>query len=127
MCFLTPISKRNEWRKKIILYLILCIATIHTGCVKTTEEHVMLFENYLESFIDKQLRDVINSMGQPSYYKNRTDLPGEQSGTYMVYDYRQKGDNCIIMFKYAKSTLKIIDWDYEGNCLLLDESLFKTW
>ncbi len=29
-------------------------------------------------------------------------------------------DNCIMMFKYAKKTLKIIDWDYEGNCLLFD-------
>ena len=48
------------------------------------------------------------------------DLPGQESGTYMIYDYRPMNDDCIIMFKYAKKTLKIIDLDYEGNCLLFD-------
>ena len=122
--------RANQKEKKMaknFLFSILCILVMQFGCVKTTEEHIALFENYLESFMGKRLRDVINSMGQPSYYKNRMDLPGEQSGTYMVYDYRDQGNNCIIMLKYAKSTLKIIDWDYEGNCLLLDESLFRTW
>ena len=120
-------NEKKTTKKNCFLFTILCMVAMQFGCVKTTEEHVMLFENYLESFMGKQLRDVVNAMGQPSYYKNRTDLPGEQSGTYMVYDRRNKGDNCIIMFKYAKSTLKIIDWDYEGNCLLLDESLFRAW
>ena len=126
--FNTKKNLRKKSRKKNhLLFIVYFMVVAQFGCVKTTEEHIALFENYLESFMGKRLRDVVNSMGQPSYYKNRTDLPGEQSGTYMVYDYRNKGDNCIIMFKYAKSTLKIIDWDYEGNCLLLDESLFKTW
>ena len=80
----------------------------------------MLLENKLESFIGKNVRDVLNEYGQPVKYINTPELPGQQSGTYMVYDWSKYGDNCRIMFKYAKKTLKIIDWDYNGNCLLFD-------
>ncbi len=91
-----------------------------SSCVSSTEESILLLENRLESFIGKSVRDVINVFGNPTKYSNRMDLPGQESGTYMIYDYRPMNDNCIIMFKYAKKTLKIIDWDYEGNCLLFD-------
>lgn len=128
MVFLDLKKRIAYFLKKIhLLFVIFVILLTQYSCVRTTEEHISLFENYLESFMGKKVKDVINSMGQPTSYKNRMDLPGEQSGTYMIYDYRNEGNNCIIMFKYAKSTLQIIDWDYEGNCLLLDESLFKSW
>lgn len=102
----------------IVFYLL--IITLLFGCVSSTEESILLLENRLESFIGKSVRDVINSFGNPTKYSNRMDLPGQESGTYMIYDYRPMNDDCIIMFKYAKKTLKIIDWDYEGNCLLFD-------
>ena len=103
---------------KILIYCLFFLFL--TNCVTTTEESIALLENKLESYIDKRVRDVINDFGTPTKYSNRTDIPGMQSGTYMVYDYRETGDDCIIVFKYAKKTLKIIDWDYEGNCLLFD-------
>ena len=93
---------------------------LFVSCVSSTEDSILFFENRLESFIGKSVRDVINAFGEPTKYSNRRDLPGELSGTYMVYDYRPKNDDCVIMFKYAKKTLKIIDWDYDGNCLLFD-------
>ena len=103
--------------KKIILLFYLAILS---SCITNTEDYIMLLENKLESFIGKNVRDVLNEYGQPVKYINTPDLPGQQSGTYMVYDWSKYGDNCRIMFKYAKKTLKIIDWDYNGNCLLFD-------
>ena len=91
-----------------------------SACVTSTEKSIRLLENRLESFIGKRVRDVINVFGNPTKYSNRTDIPGTPNGTYMIYDYRPYNDNCIIIFKYAKSTLTIVDWDYEGNCLLFD-------
>ena len=90
------------------------------ACVSSIEESIDLLENRLESFIGKRVRDVINVFGNPTKYSNRPDLPGTTSGTYMIYDYRPYNNDCVILFKYAKATLTIIDWDYEGNCLLFD-------
>ena len=110
------------FKKKLLAKLLCCVFLVNLhSCVTSTEDHIRLLEDYLESFIGRPMRDVINSFGTPTKYSNRADnLPGQENGTYMIYDYRPKNNDCIITFKYAKRTLKIIDWDYEGNCLLLD-------
>ena len=100
--------------------LLLTFTFLIYGCISSTEESIVLLETRLESFIGKRVRDVINSFGNPTKYSNRTDLPGMPSGTYMIYDYRPYNNDCVIVFKFAKQTLTIIDWDYEGNCLLFD-------
>lgn len=87
---------------------------------RSTEESIIQLENKLESFIGKKPRDVINTYGKPTKYKNITDIPGTVNGTYMIYDYRPYNNDCVIMFKFEKETLRISDWDYEGNCLLFD-------
>ena len=116
MCY-SMFDMKNYFR----IYFYVMFFTILSGCVSSIEESIKLFEDRLDSFKGKKVRDVINAFGKPDKYVNRPDTnPKEQSGTYMVYDYRPKNDDCVIMFKYAKKTLVIIDWDYEGNCLLFD-------
>ena len=107
--------------KHIVSLFSTCVLMLLASCITSTEDHIRLVEDYLESFIGKSVRDVINSFGTPTKYSNRSDnVPGEINGTYMIYDYRPKNNDCIVSFKYAKKTLKIVDWDYEGNCLLFD-------
>lgn len=105
--------------KRTMALLLLLLFPLFS-CMVATEDYITLLENKLESFIGKKARDVINTFGQPTKYSNIADLPGQVSGTYMIYDYTPYGNNCQIIFKYAKKTLKIVDWDYEGNCLLFD-------
>ena len=98
---------------KIFTTLLLIIPTFG---MMSTEKSIKSLENFLESFIGKQARDVLNTLGKPTKYYNTMDLPGQVSGTYMIYDYNvKKNKNCILILKYEKKTLKIIDWDYEGS------------
>lgn len=116
MCF------KKTFYKPILTYLFMLL---FVGCVYSTEEIVSDFENRLESFMGKNMREVVLYFGQPTRYYNTKDTPNsENDGTYMVYDYRKKNNDCVIMIKYAKTTLKIIDWDYEGNCALIRNPLF---
>lgn len=107
--------------KNITIVFVLLFFISGCGLVpRSTEESIRLLEDKLESFIGKKPRDVINAYGKPTRYKNTTDMPGAVNGTYMIYDYRKYNNDCIIMFKFEKETLKIADWDYEGNCLPFD-------
>ena len=111
--FLKPL-----WACVCFVGLILCC-----GCLASTEEKLELLENRLDSFVGKRVRDVINVFGNPTKYSNRSDLPGMLNGTYMVYDYSVYGYDCVISFKYEKTSLTIKEWDYEGNCLLFGKNV----
>ena len=94
----------------ISLFTLLLISS----CI-SNEGRIKSLENFLESFIGKKVRDVLNVFGKPTTYYNTINLPGQIDGTYMIYDYTKKGKNCIIQIKYKKTSLKIIDWDYSGQ------------
>ncbi len=119
------LGKNTLCKKLLINHLSLYLLVFFSvGCVYSTEETVSKFENHLESFIGKNMREVILYYGQPTKYKNPTDSPVVESGTFMIYDYRSKNIDCVLVFKYAKKTLKIIDWDYEGNCMTIKSPVF---
>ncbi len=100
----------------LLKVLVVLIALCSYGCANSSlEEQINQLEGKLESFMNKKVRDVVNEFGTPNKYINKTE-----SGTYMVYDYRPKNYDCVIMFKFEAKTLKIIDWDYEGNCWLIN-------
>lgn len=105
------------------VYFCLINLFLFTGCIASTEEKIELLESRLDSFVGKRVRDVINVFGNPTKYSNRSDLPGMLNGTYMVYDYVKYGYDCIISFKYEKTSLIVKEWDYEGNCLLFDKNI----
>lgn len=96
--------------------LTLC-ALLLTGCSYTMEEAADKFETRLESFVGKSMQEAIRRCGQPTKYVNRADLPGEESGTYMIYNFKRFNSECEVILKYKKGTLEIIDWDYSGYCL----------
>jgi hypothetical protein len=103
---------------RITKYILISVILSISGCLYSVEERIYALEKELNDFVEqkKKVRDVINKYGQPTKYVNNPDVLG-QSGTYMVYDYKSQGHNCVIMLKFAPETLVIIDWDYEGNCL----------
>ncbi len=103
---------------RITKYILISVILSISGCLYSVEERIYALEKELNDFVEqkKKVRDVINKYGKPTKYANNPDVLG-QSGTYMVYDYKSQGHNCVIMLKFAPETLVIIDWDYEGNCL----------
>jgi len=106
--------------KRIKIFIFLLCSFAFCGCMASTEDSIRVFENRLESFVGKKVRNVINELGQPTRYRHQVGKGRVSKGTYMIYDFRKKGDDCVVKFKFEKKTLKIIDWDYEGNCLLMD-------
>ena len=111
-------TTKHRW-----VYFCLVNLFLLTGCIASTEEKIELLENRLDSFVGKRVRDVINVFGNPTKYSNRSDLPGMLNGTYMVYDYGEYGYDCVISFKYEKTSLTVKEWDYEGNCLLFGKNV----
>lgn len=101
---------------KKLSYLTFC-ALFLTSCSYTMEEAAETFEDRLESFVGKPMQEVIRRCGRPTRYMNRADLPGEESGTYMIYNFKRLNSECEVILKYKKGTLEIIDWDYSGYCL----------
>lgn len=104
-----------KYTKKTIL-ISMCALSI-AGCSYTMEEAAGTFEDRLESFVGKPMQYVIRRCGHPTKYMNRADLPGEESGTYMIYNFKRFNSECEVILKYKKGTLEIIDWDYSGYCL----------
>ena len=104
-----------KYTKKTIL-ISMC-ALFLAGCSYTMEEAADKFEDRLESFVGKPMQEVIRRCGHPTKYMNRADLPGEESGTYMIYNFKRFNSECEVILKYKKGTLEIIDWDYSGYCL----------
>ena len=96
--------------------LMVC-ALLLTSCSYTTEEAAYNFEDRLESFIGKSMQELIRRCGQPARYLNESDVPGDTSGTYMIYSYKRNNSECEVILKYQKRTMKIIDWDYSGYCM----------
>ena len=118
LCFYDMLFK---YTKKTIL-ISMCALSI-AGCSYTMEEAAETFEDRLESFVGKPMQYVIRHCGRPTKYMNRADLPGEESGTYMIYNFTRLNSECEVILKYKKGTLEIIDWDYSGYCL--NTSRFK--
>lgn len=107
---------------KKVSSLAVCVLLL-TSCSYTMEEAADKFEDRLESFVGKPMQEVIRRCGHPTKYMNRADLPGEESGTYMIYNFKRFNSECEVILKYKKGTLEIIDWDYSGYCL--NTSRFK--
>ena len=101
---------------KKVSSLAVCVLLL-TSCSYTMEEAADKFEDRLESFVGKPMQEVIRRCGHPTKYMNRADLPGEESGTYMIYNFKRFNSECEVILKYKKGTLEIIDWDYSGYCL----------
>ena len=101
---------------KKVSSLAACVLLL-TSCSYTMEEAADKFEDRLESFVGKSMQEVIRRCGNPTKYMNRADLPGEESGTYMIYNFKRFNSECEVILKYKKGTLEIIDWDYSGYCL----------
>ena len=101
---------------KKLLLLSVCTLSV-ASCSYTMEEAAYNFEDRLESFINKPMQEVIRRCGTPTRYLNDSDVPGDTSGTYMIYSYKRLNSECEIILKYQKRTMKIIDWDYSGYCL----------
>ena len=101
---------------KKVSSLVACVLLL-TSCSYTMEEAADKFEDRLESFVGKSMQEVIRRCGNPTKYMNRADLPGEESGTYMIYNFKRFNSECEVILKYKKGTLEIIDWDYSGYCL----------
>ena len=101
---------------KKVSSLAACVLLL-TSCSYTMEEAADKFEDRLESFVGKPMQEVIRRCGHPTKYMNRADLPGEESGTYMIYNFKRFNSECEVILKYKKGTLEIIDWDYSGYCL----------
>ena len=104
-----------KYTKKTIL-ISMCALSV-ASCSYTTEEAAYNFEDRLESFIGKPMQELIRRCGSPVRYLNESDAPGDESGTYMIYNFKRSNSECEVIMKYQKRTMKIIDWDYSGYCL----------
>lgn len=74
------------------------------------------FEQKLTANVGKMVQDVKKEHGEPTKYSNVSPLDDSATGGFMVYDYRSDEDNCVLVFQYSKKTLKILDWNYSGDC-----------
>ena len=101
---------------KKLLLLSVCALSV-ASCSYTMEEAAYNFEDRLESFIGKPMQELIRRCGTPARYLNESDAPGDESGTYMIYNFKRSNSECEVIMKYQKRTMKIIDWDYSGFCL----------
>ena len=103
---------------KITKTIIYCLMiTIFTSCALTKEEKRAQFEAKLDAKIGTMTQDITKEHGQPTKYSNTSPIDSNATGAFMIYDFTNQGDDCILVYKYSKKTLKILDWHYAGNCM----------
>lgn len=104
--------------RSTIRYIILTsMLSIITSCALTHHEKQARFEAKLDAKIGTMTQDIIKEHGQPTKYSNTSPLDDNAMGSFMIYDFTNQGDDCILVYKYSKKTLKILDWHYTGNCM----------
>ena len=100
------------------LFLFVFTSSFLSSCVTSIEDHITMLESYLASFKGQRVRDVVNEFGYPTKYINRPNNTTSLNGTMMMYDYPE--DDCTVYFTFQERTQEIIDWDYDGNCMMLN-------
>lgn len=101
--------------KKLFLLFVLTLITMSCAVVKQ-ENKVDKFEQKLTAKVGKMTQDIKQEYGEPTKYSNISPLDVDDIGGFMIYDYRNNNDDCVMVFKYSKKTLKILDWNYSGDC-----------
>ena len=101
----------------IAKYTILTSLLMMTSCALSKQEKRAQFEAKLDAKIGTMTQDIIKEHGHPTKYSNTSPLDDNAMGSFMIYDYTNQGDDCILVYKYSKKTLKILDWHYTGSCM----------
>jgi len=107
--------------KSLCIFLSIVFMCLNVGCITSTEEHIQMLENYLSTFTNKTIRDVINVFGQPTSYNSQPYIANnylQYNSALMIYNYKKTKD-CILIFEYNKTTTKITNSYYQGNCFLI--------